>query len=75
MFQSMDLILIRFVILEITEISNILMIDDINDTAFKINRANAMLFTVSEFVNIKIPKSICYPTFDCHLNYADTTWC
>ena len=37
---------------------NITWIDHINDTAIKLNRANAMLFKVREFVNIKIPKSI-----------------
>ena len=42
-------------------------IDHINDTAIKLNRDNAMLFKVREFVNIKIPKSIYYPIFHCHL--------
>ena len=32
----------------------------ISDTAIKLNRDNAMLFKVTEFVNIKIPKSIYY---------------
>ena len=48
--------------------------DHINDIAIKLNRANAMLFKVREFVNTKILKSIYYAIFDCHLNYANTVW-
>ena len=33
---------------------NLIWIDHINDTAIKVNRADAMLFKVREFVNIKI---------------------
>ena len=33
-------------------------IDHINDIAIKLNRANAMLFYVREFVNAKILKSL-----------------
>ena len=39
--------------------------DHINDNAIKPNRANAVLFKVREFVNIKILKSIYYAIFDC----------
>ena len=46
---------------------NITWIDHINDTAIKLNRANAMLYKVREFVNIKIPRSIYYAIFHCHL--------
>ena len=53
---------------------NLTWIDHINDIAIKLNRANAMLFKVREFVNIKILKSIYYVIFDCHLNYANTVW-
>ena len=53
---------------------NLIWIDHINDTAIKLNRDNAMLFKVREFVNIKILKPIYYGTFDCHLNYANTAW-
>ena len=49
-------------------------LDHINDIAIRLNRANAMLFKVREFVNIKILKSIYYVIFDCHLNYANTVW-
>ena len=51
-----------------------LWIDHINDIPIKLNRANAMLFKVREFVNIKILKSIYYAIFDCQLNYANTVW-
>ena len=50
---------------------NLTWIDHINDIAIKLNRANAMLFKVSEFVNTKILKSIYYVIFDCHSN---TVW-
>ena len=53
---------------------NLIWIDHINDTAINVNRANAMLFKVREFVNIKILKSIYYAIFDCNLNYANTVW-
>ena len=41
---------------------------DHNNTAIKLNRANAMLFKVREL------KSIYNAIFDCHLNYANTVW-
>ena len=43
-------------------------------TAIKLNRANAMLFKVREFVNIKTLKSIYYAIFDIHLNYTNLVW-
>ena len=39
--------------------------------AIKFNRANAMLFKVRKFVNIKTLKSTYYAIFHCHLNYAN----
>ena len=33
-----------------------------------------MLFKVTEFINIKILKSVYYATFDCHINYANIVW-
>ena len=51
---------------------NLTWIDQINDTAIKRNRTNAMLFRVREFVSITILKSIYYVFFDCHLNYTNT---
>ena len=53
---------------------NLTWIDHINDIAIKLNRANAILFKVKEFVNTKILKSIYYAIFDCHFNYANTVW-
>ena len=51
---------------------NLTWIDQINDTAIKRNRTNAMLFKVREFVNITILKSIYYVFFGCYLNYTNT---
>ena len=53
---------------------NLTWIDHINNIAIKLNRANAILFKVREFVNIKILKLIYYTIFDCHLNYVNTVW-
>ena len=33
-----------------------------------------MLFKVTEFIKIKILKSVYYATFDCHINYVNTVW-
>ena len=49
-------------------------IDHINDIVTKLNKANAMLFKVREFVNTNILKSIYYPIFDCRLSYVNTVW-
>ena len=40
-------------------------------SAIKFNRANAMLFKVRKFVNIKTLKSTYYAIFHYHLNYAN----
>ena len=53
---------------------NLTCIDHVNDTAIRLNRANAMLFKVREFLNIKILKSIYYAVFDCQVNYGNTVW-
>ena len=50
---------------------NITSIDHINDTAIKLSRANAMLFKVREFVNIKISKPVYYAIFHWHLCKLD----
>ena len=63
---------VKYLGIEIDE--NLIWNDHINDIAIKLNRANAMLFKVMEFVNINILKSICYAIFDCHLNYVNTVW-
>ena len=49
-------------------------IDHVNDIAIKLNRANAVLFKVREFPNVKILKPIYYGIPDYHLNYANTVW-
>ena len=43
--------------------------------AIKLDRANAMLYKVREFVNTRVLKLIFHAIFDCHLNYANTVWC
>ena len=40
----------------------------IYDIATKLNRANAMLYKVRQFVNTRILKLIYQAIFDCHLN-------
>ena len=47
---------------------NLTWVDPINDVAIKLNWANAILFIVREFVNVKTLKSIYYAIFDCHLD-------
>ena len=42
----------------------------VNATATKLNRANAMLYKVRNFVNANILKSIYYALFESHVNYA-----
>ena len=63
---------VKYLSIKIDE--NLTWIDHVNDIAITLNRANAMLFKVREFVNIKILKSIYYGIFDCHLHYANTVW-
>ena len=40
----------------------------------KLNRANAMLYKVTDFVNINILKSINYALFESHINYTCIIW-
>ena len=42
--------------------------EHINDIAIKLNRANAMLHKVREFVNTRVLKLIFHAIFDFHLN-------
>ena len=46
----------------------------VNATATKLNRGNAMLYKVRDFVNANILKSIYYALFESHINYACTVW-
>ena len=48
--------------------------DYINDIAVKLNRANALLFKIRNFVNITILKLIYFATFDSHINHAILVW-
>ena len=48
--------------------------DHINDVAVKLNRANALLFKIRNFVNIFILKIIYFVIFDYHINYASLVW-
>ena len=48
--------------------------DHINDIAVKLNRANALLFKIRNFVNIIILKTIYFAIFDSHINYANLVW-
>ena len=47
--------------------------DHINDSAVKLNRANALLFNIT-FVNIIILKTAYFAIFDSHINYANLVW-
>ena len=46
----------------------------INDLAAKLNRANALLFKIKNYVNQKVQRSIYFAIFDTHLNYANLIW-
>ena len=46
----------------------------INDPAAKLNRANAFLFKIRNYVNQKVLRSIYFAIFDSHLNYANLIW-
>ena len=47
---------------------------NIHDVAMKLNRANALLYTIKNFVNRDILRTIYFPIFDTHLNYANLIW-
>ena len=48
--------------------------DHINDIAVKLNRANAVLFEIRNFVNITILDTIYFAIFDSHINYKNLVW-
>ena len=56
----------RYLDIKIDE--NLIWKDHINDTAVKLNRANALLFKIRNFVNITILKTIYFAIFDSHIN-------
>ena len=46
----------------------------INDLAAKLNRANALLFKIKNYVNQKVLRSTYFAIFDWHFNYANLIW-
>ena len=46
----------------------------VSDIAIKLNRANAVLFKIRNFVNVKTLKTIYYTIFDSRINYANVIW-
>ena len=46
----------------------------IYDIAIKLNRANTLLFTITNFVNKHILGTIYFAVFDTHINYVDVIW-
>ena len=48
--------------------------DHINEVAIKLNKANAMLYKVREFVSTDTLRSIYYAIFDSHLSNGNLVW-
>ena len=46
----------------------------VSDIAIKLNRANALLFKIRNFINVNRLKTIYYAIFDSHINYATVIW-
>ena len=46
----------------------------VDNVAIKLNRANAMLYKIRNFVRTDTLKSVYYAIFESHLNYACTVW-
>ena len=46
----------------------------IHDIAIKLNRVNALLYTIRNFVNRHILRTIYFAIFDAHLNYGNLIW-
>ena len=46
----------------------------IHDIAIKLNRANALLFTIRNYVNRYILRTIYFAIFDTHINYDNLIW-
>ena len=45
-----------------------------NDLPAKLNRVNALLFKIRNYVDQKVLRSIYFASFDSHLNYANLIW-
>ena len=46
----------------------------IHDITIKLNRANALLFTIRSYVNKHILRTIYFAIFDSHINYVNLIW-
>ena len=46
----------------------------IHDIAIKLNRANSVLYTIRNYVNKHILRTIYFSIFDSHINYANLIW-
>ena len=46
----------------------------VNDLSIKLNRANALLFKMRKYVNLKILRSIYFAIFDSYLSYCCLVW-
>ena len=46
----------------------------VNATSTKLNRENAMLYNLRDFVDASIFKSIYYTLFESHINYSCIKW-
>ena len=47
---------------------------DVSDIVINLNRANALLFKIRNFVKVNTLKTIYYTIFDSHINYANVIW-
>ena len=48
--------------------------DHVNSIAVKLNRANALLLKIRNYVNIKTLRNIYFAIFDSHLSYSCIVW-
>ena len=48
--------------------------DQVNSIAAKLNRANALLLKIGNYVNTKTLRNIYFAIFDAHLNYSCIVW-
>ena len=46
----------------------------VSDTAIKLNRTNALLFKIRNFVNVNTLKTIYYAIFESNINYVNVIW-
>ena len=45
-----------------------------HDIATKLNKTNAMLYKIRNYVSFNTLKAICFAIFDSHINYANFIW-